>query len=229
STDRSGEICRQFLVERIEYFEQENQGVSVARNLALDHSSGEFICFLDADDQLTSTSLETRLKLFDDPTVMFVDGVIEIRDGDFIRVKERRIQTYSGIPLAGLLNIDNSVFFGPSWMIRKKTGVTYRFKEGLTHGEDLLFYISIGHLGKYQAVKEVVYIYRQGNVSAMSDLDGLWSGYKTILKELSTLPTVNRNEGQIFKKKITSIMFKSYLGFAQPSKALGVLRDYFRI
>lgn len=56
STDGSLQILRQMQEydERIHIFEQENQGAGSARNLALRNASGEFVCFLDADDHLMS-------------------------------------------------------------------------------------------------------------------------------------------------------------------------------
>ncbi|MEQ8473919.1 MAG: glycosyltransferase family 2 protein [Marinoscillum sp.] len=230
STDNSKKVCEGFDDERISVLTQNNKGVSAARNVGLKRLKGEYFCFLDADDALTPNSIESRLSLFlTDPGLMFVDGAVEIRNKDMTSVMEIRAQHFSGIPLDALLNIDNSVFFGPTWMVRKRAGVNYQFKEGLTHGEDLLFYISIAHLGRYRAVKDVVYLYRQGNLSAMSDLKGLWEGYKAISKELGSIPTVNRTQKQLFKRKITSIMFKSYLGVFKPFKALGVVWDYYKL
>lgn len=60
SPDNSLEICRRYaeVDQRIRVFTQENQGASVARNLALDQVRGEYIAFLDSDDTLNSDTLE---------------------------------------------------------------------------------------------------------------------------------------------------------------------------
>ena len=52
STDDSGEICRQYRErdDRIVLIEQENAGVSVARNRGISLASGEYLMFVDADD-----------------------------------------------------------------------------------------------------------------------------------------------------------------------------------
>lgn len=52
STDTSPEICQGYAQkdDRIVYLSQNNQGQSVARNLALKHSTGTFISFIDSDD-----------------------------------------------------------------------------------------------------------------------------------------------------------------------------------
>lgn len=55
STDRSGDICRDYAARypQIRYFQKENGGVSSARNLGLDLSAGEYILFVDSDDYVS--------------------------------------------------------------------------------------------------------------------------------------------------------------------------------
>lgn len=52
STDDSGKICEEYALKdnRIQVFHQKNKGVSVARNLALDKISGDYVTFVDSDD-----------------------------------------------------------------------------------------------------------------------------------------------------------------------------------
>lgn len=52
STDNSGNICDKYAREdiRIKVLHQKNQGVSVARNVALDWAKGDYVIFLDSDD-----------------------------------------------------------------------------------------------------------------------------------------------------------------------------------
>ncbi len=50
STDGGGEIARGYPEQWLRYVRQENQGVSVARNLGVQLASGDYIAFLDADD-----------------------------------------------------------------------------------------------------------------------------------------------------------------------------------
>lgn len=65
STDNSGKICKQYEQKdtRIIYVEQKNQGVSVARNKGKDVATGEYILFVDADDEMDLTMIE---KLYSD-------------------------------------------------------------------------------------------------------------------------------------------------------------------
>ena len=59
STDGSGKICDAFAEKdsRIRVFHQDNRGVSVARNLGIFHSNGEWICFVDSDDEVKENHL----------------------------------------------------------------------------------------------------------------------------------------------------------------------------
>lgn len=60
SRDDSKGICQEFIHkdERFRYFEQENLGISVARNTGILNSNGEFITFIEGDDFVDPNYLE---------------------------------------------------------------------------------------------------------------------------------------------------------------------------
>ena len=65
STDGSGELCDQLALsdQRIRVIHQENQGLSGARNTGIRQATGEYIIFLDSDDEwLLSDGLENLLQ-----------------------------------------------------------------------------------------------------------------------------------------------------------------------
>lgn len=49
--------------KRISVWHQENQGVSVARNVGLEHAQGEWIYFPDSDDIVIENALEIMMKM----------------------------------------------------------------------------------------------------------------------------------------------------------------------
>ena len=61
SLDSTAQIAMSFANRdsRFQYIYQENQGVSVARNSGINHAAGEFLVFLDSDDQYDSDYLLT--------------------------------------------------------------------------------------------------------------------------------------------------------------------------
>lgn len=59
STDDSAEVAA--TLPGVRYIHQVNQGLSAARNTGIAHASGEYLLFLDADDQLAPHTLAARL------------------------------------------------------------------------------------------------------------------------------------------------------------------------
>mgnify|MGYP001341917040 CR=1 FL=1 len=64
STDGSGELCDEYAVKdaRIHALHKENGGQGSARDLGLDHARGEYICYVDSDDEVLPDLLENALR-----------------------------------------------------------------------------------------------------------------------------------------------------------------------
>ena len=61
STDRSGSICDDYSAHypsEVKVIHTTNQGQSIARSCGIDHSDGDFLLFVDADDYIRSDALE---------------------------------------------------------------------------------------------------------------------------------------------------------------------------
>ncbi len=63
SPDNSGKICDDYAAkdERIKVVHKGNDGVSMARNTGIEHSSGKYICFIDSDDYIRNDYLENLI------------------------------------------------------------------------------------------------------------------------------------------------------------------------
>jgi glycosyltransferase involved in cell wall biosynthesis len=61
SKDRTLEIARRFASEGVQVIAQENQGAAVARNTAFEHSKGDYIQWLDADDLLSPDKIAIQV------------------------------------------------------------------------------------------------------------------------------------------------------------------------
>ncbi|MBY6032512.1 glycosyltransferase [Marinobacter daepoensis] len=110
STDNTVELLQPFLEDnRVRLFQQENQGQSVARNVALAESSGDFICFLDSDNYWPLDKLENQLRLFDEhPGVDILYGDNVIIDEHGKEVSRKNMTRYSG-KIAACMIRDNCV------------------------------------------------------------------------------------------------------------------------
>lgn len=58
STDSSASFVKQYEDKRLNYYYKENRGVSSARNFGIDKVTGDWLLFLDADDELLPNTLE---------------------------------------------------------------------------------------------------------------------------------------------------------------------------
>lgn len=225
STDTTEAIVKEIQDPRIKYFFQKNQGVSSARNAGILRAAGEFLCCLDADDELPPQSLASRLNIFQtSDEVRFVDGIVKIYDESMTKHVRSWSPNFKGRPLRQLVRLTGKCFFGPTWLIRREPECKYRYDEELKYCEDLYFYISIGSKGDYAYTKECIYHYRQNPTSAMNNLDGLANGYSQLYAR------VRNHSGEILFidriihwLKSRKIMFLSFSHIGEYRKAFKFL------
>jgi glycosyltransferase involved in cell wall biosynthesis len=107
STDDGAEVVGKFYDPRIWLIQQENQGVSAARNRGIDSAKGELIAFLDADDEWLPEFLETILHLrwrFPGAGAYATAFIKEFSNGKYQK------QIFSGIPSGNWEGIIPSYF-----------------------------------------------------------------------------------------------------------------------
>lgn len=216
SSDDSVKIAKTFSDRRVRHFQQPNRGVSRARNMALKNMKGDFFCFLDADDVLTQNSLSSRLACFSADDIYFSDGNVEVYDS-FLLIKERTwVCRQPDDVVRSLITLNGYCFFGPTWMIRREPSVEYLFDEGLTHGEELFFYMSYIHLGRYVCTDQTILKYRRSANSAMSDVIGLARGYSAIGEKIKFLSVqISLRDQMIFSYRSRKIIFLSLVRRSQ--------------
>lgn len=222
SIDNSEEIVRSFIDPRIRYFTHENKGVSASRNVGLSEMNGDFFCFLDVDDEFTSSSLKSRLQIFGkDDKIHFVDGVVYKMDAQLNEIRQVWTPSCKGMPLEDLVRLTGNSFFGPSWMIKRKSEITYKFREGLTHLEDLLFYLQLAKEGgEYAYTSETILHYRMHEQSAMRNIDGLVNGYREVYDYLKEQEGLSPDWLQAYRTKVNRILSRSYIRKLNPLKAI---------
>lgn len=75
SKDKSVNIINRYLGDsRVKFIQQENAGVSAARNNGIVHATGEYITFLDGDDLLNTNTIEKNVEIIERQQVV-VDWV----------------------------------------------------------------------------------------------------------------------------------------------------------
>lgn len=179
SADESSAICDEYAVKdaRIRVFHKENGGVSSARNLGLDNAQGEWIYFVDADDEVLENTFEVLCAgiKFDADIVM---GGLEKANnkGDILyRLSSPNgyLEKNDGI----LINYGLSKKCPGNWgwmtirLFNNKIIQTYhiRFEKNITYNEDELFIVD--YLCKCQGrtfcIPYVIYRYYESETSVM--------------------------------------------------------------
>lgn len=153
---------------RVHSISQPNGGVSAARNKGLERASGEYLCFVDADDTLDEQFVETMLGEMKSSETDFVFcSFMYNYDGKLIP-KTHRLE--KGVyPVAGLLEklIDDGtmsgILFGSACtaMYKKQiiTENSLSFCENLRHNEDGLFNVQYCLHAKRVSVLSDAYLY----------------------------------------------------------------------
>jgi len=105
--------------EKVRYYKIVNQGVSFARNFGVDQSRGEWLAFLDSDDQWLPKKLEKQV--LEVTNNNFIDIIYTdekwIRNGKFVNKKKYQGK-YSGDIFKECLA---SCFIGPSTVMMRRS------------------------------------------------------------------------------------------------------------
>jgi teichuronic acid biosynthesis glycosyltransferase TuaG len=223
SEDETVRVAESFGDPRIRILRRPHRGVSAARNAGLEIMRGDTFLFLDADDELTEGSLRSRLPILErDDRVEFVDGRVIFMDAALRRERGDHRPSFRGHPLKKLVSLSPGCFAGSNWLIRRVPHKVYRLAEGMTHCEDLLFYISVAAQGSgaYDYTQDVVARVRRGHHSAMTNLTGLERGYWRLYQEVERLPGTDARQLETLRRRIRAIMWRSYARNGQWRAAL---------
>ncbi len=109
STDATGALARSFPDPRVRILDQANAGVSAARNAGIRAARGSFISFLDADDAMLPSNLETKLSALNRESVDWVYGDLMPCDGDLVPSGEVMKGTDGDVVRTILLGMETAV------------------------------------------------------------------------------------------------------------------------
>ena len=198
STDESGEILDRYSDNhRVVVVHQKNRGVSAARNVGIQQSTGTYIAFVDGDDQVASDYL---MSLYLDLTKncvdmvhhiytnLFPDGKILLSSGEDIH---KIMTSIEYIQLQILAGKDTSVcarLFKSS--IIRKNKIT--FSEDISNLEDMLF------LFEYVFFARNVYYSTQSHYNRVININGVaYSPFNK--KKMTALMVFDKIENQLLR------------------------------
>jgi glycosyltransferase involved in cell wall biosynthesis len=189
STDNTNQVASKY--PSVKYIFQSNAGVSAARNTGIDHSSGDFILFLDADDWLFPDGLSANYRLlFNNPKIAFVSGAykaFKAATGKIIDIQEEVNENHFNRFLEF-----NYIAMIATVLFRRKVLDEFRFDTSLGACEDYDLYLKIAR--KYPVLHHTefiaTYYFHENNMS-----------YDTVKMMDSAVQVITRQEPHLITEK----------------------------
>ena len=177
SNDGSGAICDEYAEKdpRVNVIHQENRGVSPARNMGLDHASGEYLYFVDSDDYIDPALLETVIPYMENNSDLVAFGYSFFNESGVYKTVSWKWNEWR-------LSSENRISFYVESLLRYKLGWEACFRmfrrdlieqhnirfEGII-AEDLYFSLCYcAYAKKIVCIEKSLYYYFQHNESTMA-------------------------------------------------------------
>jgi glycosyltransferase involved in cell wall biosynthesis len=221
STDHTREVLKPYGAE-ITYIYQENSGVSAARNTGIQHATGEWIAFLDSDDEWLPGYLAFQVeRIRQEP-----QAVAHMTNSFAVQTDGRKIETFrengilSMFGLRPCMMVDKPFATVIKHRITTLQGFVVRhstllraglFDVNISISEDLDIVARVARQGPIGFCKEVLaHIHRRDesleNLSSLALKQGIYSCQcvQYIYEKLRGGDALTKNESAMLKKKLSS-------------------------
>ena len=212
SKDKSGAICDEYADkdDRIRVFHKENGGVSSARNVGLDNARGEWLAFIDGDDEITEGYFNIRQEhegvdvIIKPYCVVNTDGRVTCHNNELsiLTGKDKIFRYY-------VQKRNNALW---DKIIKRKTVGTKRFNTNVSIGEDFLFFLSVLPNVKSIAFDDTGsyrYFLRQGSAMQSVDIkrriEILWQNIDNVRNLTNTGDLRLLQKGIVYKSYVLSL------------------------
>lgn len=194
STDNTPEVVKNMFDKRIIYIRHEvNKGGAEARNTGIRLATGDFIGFLDSDDQWLPKKLEKQLQKFNEqPDVGVVYTGVQVVD-EHNKPTRKIVPVFRGDMLAKLLE-SNCIDTTSSVLVRREVlAQIHGFDGQLPSCQDWDLYIRLAQVAKFDFVKEsmVLFYHHSGERITTNKLSVL-NGHLKVFKKYKDLAKKER-------------------------------------
>lgn len=163
STDKSAEVVQKAFGDQVRLVQQQNCGVSTARNRGIKEATNEYLCFLDADDFWEKNFLEEiGILIMDFPEAVVYSTSHKMIDekGKIIKSKVDLNENYRGYIDNFIKVFKNSYGIINSSSVCIKKSINPLFPIGEKKGEDICTWIELSLKGKFAFSKKALSIYK---------------------------------------------------------------------
>ena len=158
--------------ERISIIDQKNGGVSAARNTGIKKANGEFITFIDADDDIDEDLLVELVAMSDKSDFVMCGMQINGRDIVPTRTSLKGKEQIARYVLSSLLT--RNLLYGPYCKLFRRSVIVdnnVSFPIGVKYGEDTIFVLSyFRYINTITVIDKALYYYdfQPGGLAAVN-------------------------------------------------------------
>ena len=244
SSDNSHSICDEFakIDTRFKVIHQTNSGVSIARNTGLNVAQGEWLCFMDADDEVKPEWLEDFSKNITDDVDIVIQGalVVERTHTEIIQFPHR---VYSRNNITELISYwqHEEPDMGSLWTKAIRSSLVKKnnimFNPIIKHYEDWVFFTyCLLHIRNVITINANGYIYNHCNSTLTSKGNNLANAewrlktFRVRYEAAQQLKKIDKNAYWIYMEKISQLMMQTiyqiYKERYPKCKRLEILKEF---
>ena len=197
STDNTRSIIKSYADKDsriIPFYQSVNKGVSAARNVALRAASGDYVMFVDSDDELTKDAIRRMVDIADKFNSDFVDGYhllyYKKKNGKLCSFTEKKLpkETKAFGSIEDDIRVIDTYTYVTGKLIKKELLNGLLFDESLSRYEDLVFEHQLKtRIKNYVLMNKALYFYYQREDSLVNTLGKKHICYLDAAKEVKQI------------------------------------------